>query len=239
MIPIADLALIFTDMKKCAFLFSLLLCLNIYGQKNKFYTSSWHKEGADEISTPSDNFTSLNKGKLYCFLSNDEYNLILDIIVEDESIQTRILKEGMTIWIDMDCRKDKNMGVRFPIGSQQLVQDNNSKLNSDVPIVTPLSQANTIEIIGFTGENSRRLPAENNDSFNGFLKLGKDGVLNYRMSMPLEKIPVRNSKDGKGAMPFNIGIEYGMAPNGSQTDQGAAKPPVISWVKNIRLSSGK
>ena len=31
--------------------------------------------------------------------------------------------------------------------------------------------------------------------------------------MPVAKLPVRNSRDGSGAMPFTLGIEYGNLPS--------------------------
>jgi hypothetical protein len=201
-------------MKKIIFPVLILLCLNASGQKDKSYQSSWHKEGADELSIPSDSYTYFEKGKLFYFLSNDESKIILDIKIEDEGIQNRILKEGMTIWINMDGKQKKDMGVRFPIGSQYQAggKGNHTTLNEDGTVITPLSMANTIELVGFSGENSGRLPSENYDSFNGFVNYDKKGILHYRMNLPFEKIPLRNSKEGGGAMPFNLGIEYGMAP---------------------------
>lgn len=215
MIPITDLAFNFIRMKKMIPLALLLISLNAFGQKDKSYQSSWHNEGENELSIPPENYTYFEKGKIFYFISNDENKVVLDIKVEDEGIQTRILKEGMTIWINMDGKQNKKMGVRFPVGSQYQANGKNSQttLNTDGSVVTPLKMANTIELVGFTGENSNRLPSDNFDSFNGFVNYDKEGILHYRMNLPLEKIPLRNSKEGGGAMPFNLGIEYGMAPS--------------------------
>jgi hypothetical protein len=214
-IPIADLAFNFNSMKIIFFLASLLICFSSSGQKDKSYQSRWHNEGEDQLSKSSESYTFSEKGKLFYFLSNDENKIILDIKIEDEGIQNRILTEGMTVWINMDGKQQKKMGVRFPIGSHYQTggKGNTTTLNPDGTVETPLSMANTIELIGFTGENSNRLPSENYDSFNGFLKYDKEGILYYRMNFPFEKIPLRNSKEGGGAMPFNLGIEYGLAPS--------------------------
>jgi hypothetical protein len=246
-IPITDLAFKFLIMKIIILPALLLISLNTFGQKNKSYHSSWHKEGEDELSIPSESYAFSEKAKLFYFLSNDENKIIIDIKVEDEDIQNRILNEGMMIWINMNGNQDKKMGVRFPIGSQYQSggKSIHASLNPDGTPVTPLSMANTIELTGFTGENSNRLPSENYDSFNGFVNYDKMGVLHYRMNLPFEKIPLRNSKEGGGAMPFNIGIEYGIAPSASnyfpppsfqQQGGGSQKPPVLLWVKNISLS---
>jgi hypothetical protein len=232
-ISVTDLAFNFIRMNKIVLLALLLISLNASGQKDKSYHCSWHTEGSEELSISSESYTYSEKGKLFYFLSNDENKIILDMKVEDEGIQNRILKEGMTIWINMDGKQDKKMGVRFPIGSQYQAggKSNLTTLNPDGTVVTPLSMANTIELTGFTGENSNRLPSENYDSFNGFVNYDKEGILHYRMNFPFEKIPLRNSKEGGGAMPFNFGIEYGMAPSAnihtpppSSRQQGGVPP---------------
>jgi hypothetical protein len=271
-------------MKKLLILISFLACLNIYGQKGKSYVTGWHNDGDDEMSIPADNYSFFEKGKLFYFLSNSKSDLLIDIKVEDEAVQTRILKEGMTVWINMDGKQDQKMGVRFPMGAQRQGGNRNgvnqTMLNPDGSLVTPISQANTIELIGFTGENSNRFPSENADSFNGFVKYDNAGILHYRMFMPFDKIPLRNTKEGNETMPFTIGIEYGKSaignnrqgpppsssssggrssrggsgggsrggggggggmpqggsPMGGQNNRDAAKPPVLFWIKNIKLS---
>lgn len=253
MIAITDLAFNFIRMGKVIFTVLLLFSLNSYGQKNKSYQSSWHNDGAGELSTQAADFIYFEKGKLFYFISNDENKIVLDIRIKDVGVQDRIIKEGMTIWINMDGKQDKDMGVRFPIGSnfQSAGKSNQATLNEDGTIVTPLSMANTIELIGFSGESSNRLPAENYDSFNGFVKYDNKGILNYRLNLPLEKIPLRNSKDRGGIMPFNFGIEYGSKgnrgggmPPGAPPPNGLAgnsepKPSVLYWVKNISLAGKK
>ena len=99
---------------------------------------------------------------------------------------------------------------------------------------TLISLANTIELIGFTRENERRFPSENADNCSGYVKVDNQGVLHYKMVIPITKLPVRNSKDASGAMPFNLGVEYGAVPI-----SGSSKPPVIVWIKNVSLATGR
>ena len=66
----------------------------------------------------------------------------------------------------MDDKTVKKMGIRFPIGSQNQAGRNNnsfaeSKINPDGTLATPLSLANTIELIGFISEEERRFPSDN------------------------------------------------------------------------------
>lgn len=221
-------------MKTSALILSLIVSISLNAQKGNLFYSYWHNSGSSEVNTPKTSFSYFKKGQLYYYLSNDKDNIYLDMRVEDAGVQTRILKEGLTVWIDMEGKSVKKLGVRFPIGSQNSSGRNNpdqiEKLNPDGSIVTPLSMANTIELIGFINEEARRFPAENADNFNGSVKYDKEGILHYRLIMPVAKLPVRNSKDGAGAMPFAFGIQYGMAsmvnaPRGPSSQEVSSAPP--------------
>jgi hypothetical protein len=269
-------------MKKLGFLLSVFYCFNLNAQKGDIYLCSWNAGQSEETEISAEKFSCNKKGKICYFIANDNDNILLSMRIEDVLVQNRILKEGMTIWISMDGKQTRNMGIRYPVGSQRSSgQGRNGavipKTNPDGSIVTPLSMAKSIELIGFTSESERRLPSENADSFNGFVKYDKDGILNYRLVIPVSKIPIRNSKDSDGSMPFTLGVEYGesispgggpgisapppssggggsrgggrgggggMAGGGGQGGNSsfsvpAPKPPVIVWIKNIKLATGK
>jgi len=202
-------------MKICVLFLSTILCSNLSGQQGKFFLSSFRNDGAGNIS--SENFSFSKKAKTYYFISNDKANVYVDLKITDSEVQSRILSEGITIWVNMDGKSAKKMGVRFPIGSQHQggrKGQNAAAGNFDAQgkPVTPLSLANTIELIGFISEETRRFPAENADTFSGSVTYDKEGVLYYNMKMPLVKIPIRNAKGGGGALPFTLGIECGFTP---------------------------
>lgn len=283
-IIILNLAFNLQNMRLFVLSLSVLLSLNLFAQKGDPYLCVWNdgKDSGSEIS--SEKFLCSKKGKVCYLISNNKDNVLLDLRVEDVMVQNRILKEGMTIWISMDGKLTKKMGVRFPIGSQRSSGRGRNGMelmqtNPDGSMVTPLSLANSIELIGFTSESERRLPSENADSFNGFVKYDNNGILQYRLLMPISKIPIRNSKDSNGPMPFIIGVEYGESAPASNDLRGSAppppggggsggrggpgggrgggmpggsgqarslpntaqvsKPPVIIWIRNIKLATGK
>jgi hypothetical protein len=217
-------------MKNISFLIFFLVCLNLTGQKRNLYQSSWYQSRNDEKNLSSEKYYCSEKGKLCYFISNDNDNVHLYIKVEDAAVQNRILKEGLTIWINMEGKKKKEMGVAFPLGSQNSGGNrrpdmNESMSNTDGTPVTPLSMANTIELIGFTGERERRFPSANADNFNGVINYDKEGVLHYKLVMPVIKLPLRNSRESDGAMPFAIGIEYGKEPGAGGTSGEYGPPP--------------
>jgi len=202
---------------------TVILCLNTNAQKSNLYLCCWLESINEDLTVPRDKYICNSKGKLCYFFSNNSELLSIDILFSDNNAIDRILTEGMTIWIDMDGKQTKKMGVKFPLGAQ--ISESKATL---------LLIANTIELIGFTRENERRFPSENADNCRGYVKIDKQGVLLYKMFIPISKLPVRNSKDASGAMPFNMGLEYGV-----EQSIVSSKPPVLVWIKNVRLATGR
>jgi hypothetical protein len=227
-------------MKPFLIFISLCFCVNTNAQKNKAYQSNWTDERNENINIPADKFSYSKTGRLYYFIANGTDNLFIYIKTSDSLVRNMILKEGMTVWINMDRKLERRMGVRFPVGSQNTTDTNQSKIPGNKSLkdnryTKTLSGANKIELIGFSDEDTRSLPSDNNYSFRGSVKNDNDGILHYELTMPLAKLPVRNSKDGYGAMPFAIGIEYG-----TLRGQNAVKSSVTSellWIKDINLAS--
>jgi hypothetical protein len=233
-----SLAFSFTEMKTLTMLISFLVSMNIYAQKGKLLVSSWNSDGNDAGNIPVDKYFYYERGDLYYFLSNDNNSFYIDMKIEDKEVQQRILNQGIIIWVNMDNKPAKKMGIHFPLGSQNSINRRKSEIrdnlsDADGTPVSPVSKANTIELIGFSGEEGKRFPSENAENFRGYVSYDKENILHYRMIMPVAKLPVRNSKDGHGAMPVTFGIEYG------QTSGKPAFNKVLLWIKDIKLASKK
>jgi hypothetical protein len=222
-------------MKTLIFICLIIGFTSLNAQKGKFFLSSWHENENTETTISSDKYSYFEKGKLNYYFSNDNENIYINMKIEDPGVQNRILKQGLIVWINMDSKTTKKMGIRFPIGSLNSGRRNEpgmpeAKIDADGKIITPLSSAITIELVGFINEEVRRFRADNVDNFRGSVKYGSDGTLHYKMLMPISKLPFRNSKEGNGTMPFTVGIEYGMLPvaNGSGstiTPLSSSEPP--------------
>jgi hypothetical protein len=242
------------NMKYCILIISMLLSGGLNAQRKNLNLSRWHLN--DKIE--SSDYLPVGKSGLYCLISNDNDNVYIDMKVEDRKIQNRILTEGLTIWINMDGREEKKMGIRFPLGSlnqpgrKKTEPDENSTPRTE-SVENLLSMANTIEILGFISEQQRRFPSENRDSFRGSVKLEEGGILYYKLIMPLAKLPMRNSRDSRGAMPFILGIEYGSLPltNKTGVNRGPAPSSIfhsgsagkggseLIWIKDVRLATSR
>ncbi len=215
-------------MKPTVTIFSLILCTSLSAQKGNL-VSKWIEDGTKETTIAPADYVFNKKSNLYYLFSNDNTNLYVDIKVEDSGVENKILKQGMVIWINMDGKQDKKLGVHFPIGSENRAgrrpNSPDPAFTPDGKPITPLMKANTIELIGFTNEAESRFPADNPDTFKGSIKYDNDGNLIYRLLMPLAKLPVRGAKDGAGALPFNLAIEYGEDPDLIPARPNMSRPP--------------
>jgi hypothetical protein len=240
--------------KSSAFIFLFFVCCGLNAQKGNLNLSRWYFTDKIEVS----DYQLIRKAKLYCFLSNDNENLYFNIKVDDQGVQSRILKEGLTIWINMDEKEVKKLGIRFPLGSQNQGAHKKADHSENNPIpdeslANAISLANTIELIGFTSEEERHFPSENHDNFRGSVKYDEAGILYYKMLMPIARLPVRNSREGHDAMPFTLGIEYGSLPGINKTGENRGPAPssvfrsvktngaesVLNWINNVILATSK
>jgi hypothetical protein len=221
-------------MKNLILSMSLLLCTNLIAQKSGALNSAWHKDSGEDPVPSASEYLYHSKGKFNYYISNNNEYIYLLLTIPDRETQTGILKSGLTIWISMDNKPSKNLGVRYPLGSLNSNSRNitgpdvNSNNISDTD--TLISLANTIELVGFISEENRKFPSDNTDNFRGFINIDNDEIMHYLLRMPSAKLPLRNSRNSYGAMPFTLGIEIG-------SDQNGSKPEYYT-IKNIKLASG-
>lgn len=213
-------------------------CLYVNAQKGVLIQSRW--QSGNKIS--ESDYQLIPRSGLNYIISNDRDNVYIDIKVQDQTIQEKILNNGLTVWINMDDKPRRSLGIRYPMGALNPVTSRKgapeeNKINSDNTSAGLLSMANTIEIIGFISEPERHFPAENFDSFRGSVKIEKKGILYYKMVLPLSKLPVRNSKDGNGAMPFTIGFEFGFVPRTNLPENNNKPGSDSYWLSHVRLAT--
>lgn len=225
-------------MRLASSILTFFIFFGLNAQKGDLHLSRWHASDKIEDS----DYQLIKKAGLYYFISNDKNSIYISLKTSERVTQEKILEEGLTVWINMDDKDQAKMGIRYPIGSrnQKSAKRSNKSdngVNSDTMSV--LSMANTIELIGFITEQERRFPAQNPDNFNGSVKY-ENGILYYRMVMPVAKLPIRNSRQGNGAMPFTLGFEYGFipqmqsSPNSTGSHGGSAD---LKWINHIKLAT--
>jgi hypothetical protein len=193
------------------FLLALSICVSASSQKGGKTNSRWNNYVTNPDAIPQSDFQFFKKGNLYYLTSNDDQNYYIDMRVEDTETEARILREGFVVWISTNNKTAKNKGVRYPIGTEntkRLGMRGAAQTESGVP-KGPLAQANTVELIGFSENESRMLPSDNTDNIRGSVRYNDQGVLYYRLIIPLSKLGLEPAKSGDGTMPFSLGIETG------------------------------
>ena len=139
--------------------------------------------------------------------------MYVDFKITESIEQGKVLQMGLVLWVNTDGKSRKLTGIRFPIGAK-FARAMRGRGESQVALneATPLSLANTIELIGFKNVVTNRFPSNNSDTFRGSVKYDNDGNLLYSMTIPLANLPAGGKgSDGKISL-MNIAIEYGAPP---------------------------
>lgn len=206
----------------CAVLIAFV-CPLTNAQREKGESMKWRSGTGESYLIPEENYTSERKGAILYCLSNDEKALYVDMKITESEDQSKILQSGMTVWLNADGKSRKTLGVRFPVGSRySMNRTQNSALNKP----SPLSMANTIQLVGFGEGVQSRFPSDNTDNIRGVVKYDEDGNLIYSMVIPVDKLP--EAEKTAATDPLNlwtIGIEYGAPPVMTGQVPAGVRPP--------------
>jgi hypothetical protein len=202
---------------------ALAFILNAYGQDEKSYQSHWYSSDKNTRQISDDSYDFFKKGNFLYYVSNDSENLYIDIKIKDSGVQSSILQEGLIVWFNADGKQHKEVGIRYPLGAK--FADGPGRRNQgNSTSASPLSKANTIQLIGFPGEEQNLIPAKNDDNFRGSLEYDQDGNLFYNLRLPISRLSLIVSEGGAGFEQCTIGIEYGGMPEMGNKPNGQAPP---------------
>ena len=166
---------------------------------------------------------------LYC-LSNNDQNIFVNAKITESIEQNKILQMGVTVWINMDGKSRKIIGIRYPIGAEySRPQSKQGEGQENALDQSPLAKANTIKLVGFKDVETNKFPSNNKDNIRGFIKYDNDGNLIYSLTIPKAKLPAGKNKDGSLIL-MNLAIEYGAPPSDLQSGKpaGYTPPPKIN-----------
>jgi hypothetical protein len=212
----------------------LVVSFCTYGQKSKGPIMHWRDYSANGDIYPASDYFPLDKEKMLCYLSNNDSNLFIDIIITDPGVQKTILNIGMNIWVDLTGKEVNSMGVRYPIGSDNvkasLQRKGEAMTNTEKMMFvknSSIEMAFEIEVAGFGEEIPRKIPSTGWSGFLSNVHYNDDGNLIYRMVIPMKSVVVQEVK-GK-PVTFSIGLEYGATmlarPQASPSGGGTAGSP--------------
>jgi len=237
------------------FILFLFCFLGIYaGSAQKYFESTWYAEESDQIPDRFniENFEFNKSHHIYYRVFNTPEDILVDLYVEDELAQRKILRLGLTVWIDPLAKKKKKVGVKFPLdqsfdrgqGRQGERLEGGGRGNFSQSKRYILDGKNELQLIGFNDSDEPITLPSSNDDFHGQMKFDTRGNLMYRLVIPvgaiLDLVPFKesnilslglesgyiNQSNMSGQRPGgNAGAARGGGPPGGGRSGGGGRPP--------------
>lgn len=138
----------------------------------KYISSKWNSEEYKQVeNVPAYDYQYDKDNKLFYMASHSRNNLFIHLKTNEETVQTKLLMFGFTVWIETTAKNKKQMGIRYPIARNDRKQVMATGLNRSGDVKGDfqenqnaiLNQLNEIELIGFEGSRSIIHLSETND----------------------------------------------------------------------------
>ncbi len=158
------------------------------------------------------------KSKISYDVYNDETNIYININTSNYYSQIKILKMGLTVWFDIKGKKNKDMGIVFPLNngfkaSKQRMQNSSGATGAGGQSITQLHnnfklQDKRIRLVGMEDEHGRTEYTVEPGSSDVVAEITFDSSnrLNYVATIPIKKLFADGSLVNKT---LSVGIESG------------------------------
>lgn len=239
-------------MQNSKIIFGLVIMMIMMGCARKpVYKSTWRQPTNDEKGISEDCLEGMRydseSGIMYS-LSNDQENLYVKIKFANNILQQKVVKTGLTFWIDTTGKKKKQLGLVFPIesSSNPLPRAQKSRMGNynsgeiaKRQIDTAMFNAKfrdgtqSMQLLNYFGEGrADMMDNKNKEGINAILSIDAENILWYEAELSLQKIfPDPEKFLNDSTQYFSFGIETGkleMPTNGNE----AGKP-------QMNLSGGR
>lgn len=148
--------------------------------------------------------TFLEDANLSYGLANDQQSLYLVLVVGDRQVRRQIIMSGLYLWFDPTGEKNKRLGIRYPIGLQDNVDDMKPLFQEHDPNKMSESFDETVKemmVIGPHDKSWRRAEVGTVDGIETAAKTDPNAlVLEF-------KVPITNDGQygyGIGALPGDV-----------------------------------
>ena len=165
-------------------------------------------------------------------VENDNKFLYLCLVTNDQELEAKILRMGLTVWFDRTASDDKDFGIKFPIGRGRVDRTAMREMMGNPGGQRPdpekmrkmiVKNENEIEIIG-KNNDINRMPITELKGVE--LKLGlKGGRLVYEMKIPLShKGGFSYALNADTGNTIRVGLETGSFQRKSNGENGFKRP---------------
>jgi hypothetical protein len=182
-------------------------------QKIATYASKWYPGVVRENEGDLMNLMQFNEKSQFLFLiSNDESSLYVNLIVSDKAAVQKIMRYGLTTWINPEAKPKKKLGIEFPVSSEKQAVpafDRGKSGDRKEARMAMLAAKNELMILtGFGGKGEiKELDPRSNESFQGRIEMMEGGNLQISLIMSLDKLNLDMS--GASEKIFSLGFETG------------------------------
>jgi hypothetical protein len=173
-------------MGTCCLLFSIAGC------NESVIKSIWRQADQNNTISISDDSRPMiyfEEQKIGVGFQNDADNLYIMLKTSDRGMQQKVMRAGLTIWLDSKGKKNKAFGVHFPLGMQafrnSMRGERSPEEGSDEPRRHFAARMDTLEILGPSKDERHRIPRENGL---GIVATFSDttGWMDYELTIPLK-----------------------------------------------------
>ncbi len=184
-------------------------------------TSKWRTQNITIDGNDNDwgnSLVMMDKLNALVGVQNDNDNLYLCFVTSDNDLQMKILRMGLTVWIDRTGSDDKKFGIRFPLGFLGMNRGNfqrdgsnmqqGERPNQDEMKERIINNQREMEIVGPNNESTR----VNLSELKGMqLKIGlNEGRMVYEMKIPLSfKNGANYAINADTGSTISVGLETG------------------------------
>jgi hypothetical protein len=158
-------------------------------QLNSIWKQAEIKVDGDE-SEWSGSMYYLEEQKVGLGLKNDTSDLYIIIKAADRNTQLQIMRTGLTIWLDAKGKKEKTLGIHYPIGMQDygipMVMGQKSEENKEERQKQFTEMTEKIEILGPEKNERNRIARVNNSGIQASIN-DTLGIMVCELKIPLKK----------------------------------------------------
>jgi hypothetical protein len=185
----------------------------VQAQKVATYTSKWYPGVVRENEGDLMNLMQYNEKSQFLFLiSNDESSLYVNLMVSDKAAVQKIMRYGLTTWINPEAKQKKKLGIEFPVSSEKQAVpafDRGKTGDRKEARMAMMAAKNELMILTGFGEKGeiKELDPRNNESFQGRVEMIEGGNLQINLVLSLDKLNLDMS--GVSGKVFSLGFETG------------------------------
>jgi hypothetical protein len=191
----------------------LLANSGIFAQKIGSYESKWHTVlSANDEEGLINQMQFETRSKFMFLISNDEKNLYIDLLTDDKAAIQKIMRYGLTTWINPEGKHKKTLGIQFPVApgenGQPSYRRGDKGGDRKEMMMAMLDRKNQeMVLIGFEGKgNQKAIDPRIDSSFHGKVDMMEGGKLHVCLEIPLSKL---NRSGENFNLPFSAGFETG------------------------------